>query len=89
MLVETGGPVTVGGVAVFPGDVIVGDNEGVCVVPQHLAAEIAATGPAQDHMEGWVNRELSAGKPIKGLYPPDAKARAAYEAWTKAGEPEG
>lgn len=89
MLVETGGPVTIGGVAVFPGDVIVGDNEGVCVVPQHLAAEIAATGPAQDHMEGWVNRELSAGKSIEGLYPPDAKARAAYEAWTKAGEPEG
>lgn len=88
MIVETGGPVTVGGVAVFPGDIIVGDNEGVCAIPQHLAAEIAETGPAQDHLEGWVNQELSRGTPIKGLYPPNDKARAAYEAWVAAGEPE-
>lgn len=86
MLVDTGGPVTVGGVAIFPGDIIVGDNEGVCAIPQHLAAAIAETGPAQDHLEGWVNLELSAGKPIKGLYPPDEKAKAAYNAWTAAGE---
>lgn len=88
MLVEVGGPVSVGGVAIFPGDIIVGDQEGVCAIPQHLAAEIAETGPGQDHLEGWVNRELSAGKPIKGLYPPDPAARAAYEAWRQAGEPE-
>ena len=81
MLLDAGNPVTVGGVAIFPGDIIVGDNEGVCAIPQHLAAEIAETGPAQDHLENWVNTELSQGKPIKGLYPPDAKTRAAYEAW--------
>lgn len=88
MLVETGGPVTIGGVAVFPGDIIVGDNEGVCAIPQHLAASIAATGPAQDRMEGWVNRRLAAGDPIKGLYPPDARSMAAYEKWVADGEPD-
>jgi regulator of RNase E activity RraA len=88
MLIETGGPVVVGGVSVFPGDIIVGDNEGVCAVPAHLAAVIAGTGPAQDHMEGWVNRRLSDGAPIRGLYPPDAKARAAYDAWIAEGEPD-
>ena len=86
MLIETGGPVSVGGVAVFPGDIIVGDNEGVCVIPQHLAAEIARTGPAQDQMEGWVNARLSEGAPIKGLYPPNAKSLAAYEAWRAEGK---
>ncbi|MFK7943797.1 MAG: ribonuclease activity regulator RraA [Paracoccaceae bacterium] len=80
MLVELGSPVSVGGVAIFPGDIIVGDNEGVCAIPQHLASKIAKSGPPQDHMEGWVNDQLSGGAPIKGLYPPDAKARAAYEA---------
>lgn len=88
MLIETGGPVTLGGVSIFPGDVIVGDNEGVCAVPQHLAAAIAETGPAQDHLEGWVNRQLSKGAPIKGLYPPDARSRVAYDKWVADGEPD-
>ena len=88
MLAELGGPVSIGGVAVFPGDVIVGDAEGVCAIPQHLAASIAETGPAQDHLEGWVNKRLSEGAPIKGLYPPDEKARAEYERWVKDGSPD-
>ncbi|MEM7746203.1 MAG: ribonuclease activity regulator RraA [Pseudomonadota bacterium] len=87
MLVEVGGPVTVGGVPVFPGDVIVGDSEGVVAVPQHLAADVAAAGFEQDRMEGWVHRRLGEGHPIKGLYPPDAKNKAAYEAWLARGAP--
>ncbi len=81
-------PIVCAGVTVFPGDIIVGDNEGVCAIPAHLAAAIAETGPPQDHMEGWVNRRLSAGHPIKGLYPPDANSQAAYKKWIADGEPD-
>jgi regulator of RNase E activity RraA len=88
MLADTQCPVSVGGVAVFPGDVIVGDSEGVVAVPAHLAAEVAEAGLAQDHIEGWVNRELAKGGSIKGLYPPGPNAMAAYEAWVAAGEPD-
>lgn len=88
MLVDRDCPVTVGGVTVFPSDIIVGDSEGVVAVPSHLAAAVAEGGLAQDHLEGWVNRELTKGAAIKGLYPPNEKAMAAYEAWVAAGEPE-
>ena len=66
MLADVQCPVAVGGVAVFPGDVIVGDAEGVVAVPAHLAAEVAEAGLSQDHLEGWVNRRLAGGERIKG-----------------------
>ncbi|MEM0987994.1 MAG: ribonuclease activity regulator RraA [Pseudomonadota bacterium] len=89
MLVDVGGPVTAGGVPIFPGDVIVGDSEGVVAVPQHLAADVAEAGAAQDQLEGWVHRRLAEGYPIKGLYPPDEKSQKAYQAWLDRGAPEG
>jgi len=88
MLVDTQCPVSIGGVPVFPGDVIVGDSEGVVAVPAHLAADVARAGLAQDHLEAWVNGQLAKGSAIKGLYPPGPKAMAAYEAWVAAGEPD-
>ena len=88
MLVDRSCPVVVGGVTVFPGDIVVGDSEGVVAVPAHLAADVAKGGLAQDHLEGWVNRRLATGAKIKGLYPPNAKAQADYQAWIDAGEPD-
>jgi len=87
MLVDTQRPVTVGGVPVFPGDVIVGDGEGVVAVPAHLAEDVAEAGLAQDRLEEWVHRRLAEGHPIKGLYPPDETSRAAYEDWCARGAP--
>jgi regulator of RNase E activity RraA len=74
-------PIGCGGVAVYPGDLIVGDADGVVVVPAHLAEEIAAEADEQERMEAWVLGRIRDGARLPGTYPPDAATRAAYAAW--------
>ncbi|HJM93907.1 MAG: ribonuclease activity regulator RraA [Alphaproteobacteria bacterium] len=88
MLVEIQGPISCGGVPIYPGDIIVGDSEGTVAVPAEFAASVAKGGLAQDHIEGWINKQLAKGQPMPGLYPPSPKVRAAYERWVAAGEPD-
>ena len=88
MLVDSECVVTCGGVPIFPGDIIVGDDEGTVAIPAEFAGSVADGGLAQDHVEGWVNRRLAMGDPMPGLYPPSDKARAEYEKWVAAGEPD-
>jgi len=88
MLIDSQCVVSCGGVTVFPGDVIVGDDEGTVAIPAEYAAAVADGGLAQDQVEGWVNRKLAAGAAMPGLYPPNEKALAEYEKWKAAGEPE-
>lgn len=77
-------PIGCGGVAVYPGDIVVGDAEGVVVIPAAIANEVAAEALAQTEFEDWVEARVKEGRPILGLYPPDAKTRAEYENWKKA-----
>lgn len=72
-------PVGCGGVAVFPGDWIVADDDGAVLVPAALVAEIAAAAPEQERLEGWILSEVENGHALPGLYPPDAESRARYE----------
>lgn len=88
MLVDSQCVVTCGGVPIFPGDIIVGDDEGTVAIPAALAESVAEGGLAQDHLEGWVNRRLAKGDPMPGLYPPSDKERARYEKWVADGEPD-
>ena len=74
-------PIGCGDVAVFPGDVLVGDAEGVVVIPRHLADEVARDGAEQEQLESWILKEVKSGKGIFGLYPPDDEARARYQSW--------
>src|SRR6476620_4800546 len=76
-------PIACGGVMVCPGDVIVGDGEGVIVVPQALAAELAAEAIEQESKETFLRELIDAGRSIRGVYPPDADNLAAYEEWKK------
>ncbi|MCQ8781548.1 ribonuclease activity regulator RraA [Mangrovibrevibacter kandeliae] len=62
-------PIGCGDVAVWPGDVIVGDDEGVIVVPAHLAEEIAAEAVEMTAYEDFVAEEVLKGRSIVGLYP--------------------
>ena len=62
-------PIGCGDVPVFPGDVVVGDSEGVIVVPAHLADEIAAETVEMTAYEDFVTEEVLAGRSIIGLYP--------------------
>jgi len=83
--VECNVPIACGSVAVYPGDVIVGDAEAVVVIPSHLADEVAREALAQEDLEKFVLQEIVAGRPLPGTYPPDDATRARYEAWTKKG----
>jgi regulator of RNase E activity RraA len=73
-------PIACGGVPVYPGDVIVGDGEGVVVLPPHLADEIAVAAEAQEAFEAFVLDEVRSGKSIFGIYPPDEETKRRYEA---------
>jgi regulator of RNase E activity RraA len=76
-------PIGCGGVAVFPGDVIVADDDGVVVVPSALAEEVATSGTEQERMESWIVREVEKGASLPGLYPMNAQTKARYEAQAK------
>ncbi len=74
-------PIGCGGVAVFPGDIVVGDAEGVVIVPAHLAVEIARDAAEQERLEVFVMQEVVGGRPLRGTYPPNADTLARYRAW--------
>jgi len=76
-------PIACGGVAVYPGDIMVGDLEGVAVIPRHLADEVARDAWEQERHEEFIISEVRSGKPLRGTYPPDAEAKARYEEWRK------
>ena len=78
-------PIACGDAPVWPGDVIVGDGEGVVVVPAQLADEIAKEAFEMTAFEDFVTEEVEKGRSILGLYPPtDEKARQDFAAWRKA-----
>jgi regulator of RNase E activity RraA len=77
-------PIGCGDAPVFPGDVIVGDAEGVVVIPAHLADEVAAEAVEMTAFEDFVQERVLAGQSILGLYPPtDEASRAAFETWRR------
>jgi regulator of RNase E activity RraA len=76
-------PIGCGGVPVYPGDVMVGDQEGVVVIPAKMAEEVAKEAEAQTVFEDWVEAKVKEGRSIFGLYPPSAETRAEFEAWKK------
>lgn len=73
-------PVGCGGVAVFPGDLIVADSDGAVVVPAALVDDIVDAAIEQERFEGWIMQEVNAGAVLPGLYPPNAENKARYEA---------
>ena len=76
-------PIGCGGVAVYPGDVIVGDDEGVVVRPAHLADEVAEQAVEQEKMEAFILEKVQGGAKLAGTYPPNAETKAAFEVWRK------
>ena len=80
--VDVNVPISCGDAPVFPDDVIVGDAEGVVVVPAHLADEIAAEAVDQTAYEDFVTEEVMKGRSIIGLYPAtQEQTRAEFAAW--------
>ena len=69
-----------GGAAVQPGDIIVGDGDGVIVIPPSIAAEVVDATLAQEDEDAWIAEQVEAGHPVDGLFPMNAEWRAKYEA---------
>ena len=83
--IDINAPIGCGDVAVFPGDVIVGDGEGVVVVPAELADEIADEASEMTAFEDFVTEEVDKGRTIRGLYPATSEqVPAEFAAWRKA-----
>ena len=78
-------PIGCGDAPVFPGDVVVGDAEGVVVIPAHLADEVAAEAVEMTVFEDFVQEKVMEGRSILGLYPPtDEQSRVDFAAWRQA-----
>jgi hypothetical protein len=72
-------PIGCGGVAVFPDDWVVVDDDGAVLVPAAMIEEICTTAPEQERLEGWIMSEVDKGASLPGLYPPNAENKARYE----------
>jgi 2-keto-4-pentenoate hydratase/2-oxohepta-3-ene-1,7-dioic acid hydratase in catechol pathway/regulator of RNase E activity RraA len=90
---ETGTTIACAGVTVTPGDIIVGDGDGVLVVPAHLALEVARDAAEQERQEQFAAEMVAKGESVDGLYPLGPRWQAAYQAWQRsapgAGQPAG
>lgn len=83
--IEINGPIGCGDVPVFPGDILVGDDEGVVVIPQHLADEVAEEAHEMTVFEDFVTEKVKEGRSIIGLYPPtNPLTKEDFEAWRKS-----
>jgi regulator of RNase E activity RraA/2-keto-4-pentenoate hydratase/2-oxohepta-3-ene-1,7-dioic acid hydratase in catechol pathway len=78
---EAGTAVACAGVLVRPGDVLVGDADGVVVIPPELAAEVAADAAEQERQEQFIAEKVREGESVDGLFPLGPKWQAAYEEW--------
>lgn len=80
-------PIGCGDVAVYPGDIVVGDMDGVVVIPKDIADRVAEEAVEQTLFESFVQERIMAGEGIFGLYPPSAETREAFKTW-RAGKGE-
>jgi regulator of RNase E activity RraA len=81
--VNWGEPIGCGGVAVYPNDVVVVDQDGAVLIPQALVGHVLEVAPEQERMEGWIIDEVNRGAVLPGLYPMNAENKARYEASRK------
>ncbi|MEV6967411.1 fumarylacetoacetate hydrolase family protein [Hamadaea sp. NPDC051192] len=76
---DTGLTIACGGTTVQPGDILVGDADGIVVIPPALAEAVADDALAQEDEDAWIADQIRAGHPIQGLFPMNARWRSRYE----------
>jgi len=77
-------PIACGGVAVFPDDILVADDDGAVVIPAALLDEVVEAAVEQEKLEAWIIDEVRSGLQLPGLYPPNAETKARYAAFCAA-----
>jgi regulator of RNase E activity RraA/2-keto-4-pentenoate hydratase/2-oxohepta-3-ene-1,7-dioic acid hydratase in catechol pathway len=83
---ETDVAIACAGVLVEPGDLVVGDADGVVVVPGHVAAEVAKDGAEQERQERFIAAQIAGGASVDGLFPLGPSYEEAYRQWCEKGE---
>lgn len=78
---EINGPIGCAGVAILPGDTIVGDAEGIVALPRAVAEAVALDALEQERLESFILSRVAGGASIRGVYPPDDRTRADYAKW--------
>ena len=81
LVVELDCPIDCAGVPVLPGDVIMGDANGVVAIPDHIASEIAETCAERELLEEFVIERVRSGAALSGTYPPGEETLAAFRDW--------
>lgn len=76
-------PIGCGGVAVFPDDIVVVDDDGAVLIPAAYLDQVLAEAPEQERMEAWIMSEVERGVPLPGLYPMNEETKARYAASKK------
>jgi regulator of RNase E activity RraA len=77
-------PIGCGGVAVFPDDIVVVDDDGAVLIPQAYLDQVLGEAPEQERMEAWIMNEVEQGAQLPGLYPMNDETKARYQAWKDA-----
>jgi regulator of RNase E activity RraA len=77
-------PIACGGVAVFPGDFIVADEDGAVVIPPSYAEEVAAAGPDEELLDQWIREQVLTGEKLTDIYPPSQQTRERFRRATKS-----
>lgn len=79
-------PVQVAGVTVLPGDYLLGDAEGVLVIPTLMVERVLAEAEEIDRLETFLRAKIQRGSPLAGTYPPNDSTRAEYERTRKSND---
>jgi regulator of RNase E activity RraA len=74
-------PIGCAGVLIMPGDLLVGDGEGVVALPAQVAESVAHDADEQEQLEAFIQQKVAAGASILGVYPPDEMTQAEYAIW--------
>lgn len=74
-------PIACGGVAVYPGDILFGDDEAVIVIPAHIVDDVAEEAWEMEEREKFLLTEIEAGRTIVGVYPPNEETMQKYRLW--------
>ena len=83
-IIDLNVPVGIAGVPVLPGDVLMGDGNGVVAIPSHLVEEIAEAAAEREVLEEFVVGKVRNGAMLAGTYPPNEATLAEYALWLKA-----
>ena len=81
MFVDWQQPIGCGGVAIFPDDILIADQDGAVVIPKAMAQDVLESSRETEALEEWILEQVNAGRKLPGLYPPNEETKAEFSSW--------